>query len=1650
MKKNSKQKNAENNLETGTWSDFIHQYSLQKTLRFALIPQGKTAEHIKKKKLIDSHWTSEGKNIATGEDAERAENYKIAKKLFRKMDQLFIDEALQKNNIQHAIKEEERKVEKEIKKKIAKLKEEKPETPPEELDKLEKEERDKTFLKILENYYELYISGELQKQDDSEDESKTEEGEQVKKKKKEKSPAENLTSQLKTFFDDTASDWKEQYNGYAKEKSETSKIIKEKSIKLITKKNKELLWILLWKIENGDITESFLQETFDKNKEQVLELLHTFDDFTTYFSGFHENRANVYDTKDIKKTSIAHRLFVENIDFFIENMERWKKIQKSLTTQRRKDLKKLDWDFDTKIKEAEKELGFKVKEVFAIKNYVQFFSQGGIDDYNLALGGNSANAGTEKVQGLNEIINQTRQKLEADKKDFPVFHELYKQILSENDNQFIEVFESDEDLFTALQKYQKQILEVKNRNSTGDEKTQNQKTDLPKQIEKDFALLYEDLKTNNRKNGFFLSQKSLQNLSIEVLGRWDDLQHLWYEYVDTLKRENGKPLTKKESELLKKQKALSFAQVEMLIQEAIDRDTENLKTKWQKLLGITEENSSHKNAAENFMEKFIRQSLEQVLQEKDQSENEIEEKKAKSSFALQEVLFPLKKEQELVRLQKIIATQDTKELQKIAAKDHKKAIKFYLDSAQGLYHFLKFFIIKSNVLDNEQNEQAAHSHFQNRLKYLMDELNPLELYNKARNYLTKKDYSTEKIKLNFENSTLADGWDANKEEANTAVLFKKNGLFYLGIMDKKHNDSFKYTQANEIQKEIEPKDKKIKKGKTEEVQNLKEDIELLHLLLASNSNKESYEKMNYKFFPDATKMIPKCSTQLNRVKKHFQNSSKTYDVTSKSFIKPIEISQTIYNLNNKVYGKEKQKKFQKGYLASTNDEKGYRTALTGWINFCKDFLNKYSSTALYDFSSLKEAQEYESLDKFYQEVNQLCYQISFENIPATYIDALVEKGRLYLFQIYNKDFSAYSSGKKNLHTLYWESLFAKENLNDVVIKLNGQAELFYRLASIKNSFVHKENTLLKHKRYAKEWTDLCLELSNKTHYREDLKQLEKEGKIKVNDKNQILYQEKIIGRIVEQGKEIVKDKRFTQDKYLFHCPITLNFKKSDPYYFNDKINQHIAQQKTKHVIGIDRGEKHLLYVTLLDEDGRIIEQRSLNKIDEGYAQNNAKNNNKDKEEYLTDYHAKLDRAEKDRDKARKSWDIIENIKELKAGYLSQVVHLLSKMIIDNNTIVVLENLNMGFKRGRFAVEKQVYQKFERALIEKLNYLVFKEKKEHEAGHPLKAFQLTSKFESFEKLGTQSGILFYTAASYTSKTDPISGYMQTLYHKFHPKNTRDFFASFDSIEFDGKHFYFTYDLKKTVREPKDGFPHKTQWTVCSCVERSYYNTKNKTHSEPKVVSEDLKELFKKFNIELKEDIQTIIADENTDEKFLRSFLKYFNTILNMRVVHPKEEKGSSKNDFISSPVKPYFDSRKIAQFDGEQENKKQLPANGDANGAYNIARKGIILQKKNYFREQIKVLLKAEKLSEKSFGAIKDTTTLQTLFQEWLLWMEFSNTDDKDIFQKKKNKVELTELGKEFFDFAKTLSVSKKDWQNFCQRKKVIKKQEETYEKYNKS
>ncbi len=68
-------------MERNIFEDYTRQYSLSKTLRFSLIPQGKTLEYIEKKGILT-------------EDEERAENYKVVKKMIDEYHKTFMEKAL--------------------------------------------------------------------------------------------------------------------------------------------------------------------------------------------------------------------------------------------------------------------------------------------------------------------------------------------------------------------------------------------------------------------------------------------------------------------------------------------------------------------------------------------------------------------------------------------------------------------------------------------------------------------------------------------------------------------------------------------------------------------------------------------------------------------------------------------------------------------------------------------------------------------------------------------------------------------------------------------------------------------------------------------------------------------------------------------------------------------------------------------------------------------------------------------------------------------------------------------------------------------------------------------------------------------------------------------------------------------------------------------------------------------------------------------------------------------------------------------------------------------------------------------------------------------------------------------------------------------
>lgn len=1326
---------------------FTHQYSLSKTLRFRLKPVAQTLDWIKRNNII-----SHENNQLTGKDAQRATNYTYLKKMLDYMHRLFINESLSR---------------------IA----------PNQHDELQG---------ILSAMYKAFDSNDVPL--DAVYVSLVND--------KTVSVKKGLCDVLTHGFTETIDEWKLRYHDEmipcwqadvaelqakiieqpAKRKHFTNiigkleKKIKTSPLKVATyrdlfTKNEQPLMFLEWLIRTEQILikgEDVGRPNEDHASQQYLvkEIIRSFDGFSTYISGFNENRANVYNLKDFHSTSIIYRCFEQNVLFHFENYRKWIQIEKFLTENTAELLDKgINWV--QALNNIQEELQFSVSEFFAPESFAKFLSQKDINQYNRCIGGVSAKAGASKCQGLNEFINLMRQQLGAKRYQMPNLQILYKQILSKDDKTFVNVFESDADLIEALNDFV--VSEIDNQDA--------------------FLNIFKASISNLVKEAteashlVYLTNDMLPKVSALFGLHWSAI----IEWRQTL-------LSEKQEIAVDKQKYVSVEQLMGWLNTEVEGETFFIRYQVadklaEQRIPVTDFDSGNAVFFELFNAQFEKLSTELVL--------------AKEAYQLLALSYEINKQR---------TEPNNTGFKQVAC------IKALMDSANALSRFIADF----RVLNKDKLPEERADFWYDELQQLVDEFPIFELYNMTRNYLTKKPFSTEKVKLNFENGTLLDGWDRNKETANCGVLFERNGDYYLGVMPKEHNRIFDHDLST----------------------------------LASEGDDITYRKINYKLLPGANKMLPKVFF----AKSNFDTFNPSEEI--------IKIKE------NKLYSKEQ--------IAKHGIDNLHK-----YVDFCKvSLINHPEWGKAFGFTqqSFTPTKDYTSVDQFYREVEHLGYRITFDDIDSVYINEKVENGELYLFQIYNKDFSKAKSkkGTDNLHTIYWKQLFSEDNLANAVYKLNGQAEIFFRPASLEYD---------KQKR-------------QQGHHADELK-----GKF---------------------AYPILKDKRYSEDQFMFHCPITLNMKAEGlSGGMNKKVWSFLQYNSSVNVIGIDRGEKHLLYFSVIDQDGNILEQGSWNTITNTYQNHDGKT-----VERHVPYHQKLDSIEAKRDEARKSWQKIDNIKELKSGYLSHVVHQLAKLIIKHNAIVVLEDLNAGFKRGRFKIEKQVYQKFEKALIDKLNFLVDKQCKDpSEAGHALNAYQLTNKFESFTKLGKQSGILFYVDAAYTSTTDPITGFVKNIYPKYQSvAASQKFWQKFSQFEYIATEDRFELTYEVEVKKAKDDALNKSQWTVSSHVTRSQYD-KNTKSTELFVVTDKIKTTLNAANINF-ENSDLLKQIRANDTKALHSGLIYcVNAIVSMRVTDPAQAKGTDENDFILSPVAPYFDSR-----DGHTE----LPENGDANGAYNIARKGLMV------------------------------------------------------------------------------------------------------------
>lgn len=1084
-------------------------------------------------------------------------------------------------------------------------------------------------------------------------------------------------------------------------------------------------------------------ETIYIEEDQEKSIFDGWKGFTGYFTKFFETRKNFY-AEDGKASAIATRA-QSNFERHLGNVELFNRISGIAN-----------------LSEIEEFTGKTGDNIFTPEGYSSCLLQEGIDEYNDFLGGLSLENG-KKIKGVNEVINEFRQ---GTGEKLPFLKKLDKQILSEKEK-FIDEIEDDKDLLDHLNRYIQ----------SADWRVNS--------VHKLFVKLVNNSSEHNL-SGIFITKEGYNTIS----RRWTSNTEILNESLfDVLKQaKEVKSSDKKEGEY----KYPNFMTLSS-IKDAVEKSSLGVEAFWKPEYYVSNDNPD--GFLEGGQDSWI-QFLQILL-------NEFESLLVRR----EEIVADDGSVQILSAGYNHFSTEITRLINNFKCNDSsKKIIKDYVDEVLHIYQLSKYFAIeKKREWLSEYDDRLDVFYTEPEYGYLKFYEGAYEdivqQYNKIRNYLTKKPYSESKWKLNFENPTLAAGWDRNKEEDNTAVLMRKNGDYYLGIMKKGHNRQFRDSTAH-----------------------------------STNESEEYYEKLVYKLLPDPSKMMPKvCFSQ------------KGLD-----FFKPSEEILDIYE----------NSRFKKG-------ENFEISAMQKLIAFYTEAMSTYEGWQCYDIAKIKKSSEYkENMSEFFADVARAGYKISFEKVNDRYITDNNENGSLYLFRMHNKDFSKSSSGNKNLHSLYFEQLFTDQNSKQgYPLKLNGNAELFYRPRSL-------------------------------------------EAK-----------------REVRKKREVVVKKRYTEDKIFFHVPITLNRASKGNARVNDRINEFLAGNTDINVIGVDRGEKHLIYYSIIDQRGKVIKSKSLNVIN-GY-----------------NYAEELEKRANEREESRRSWQSVDAIKDLKKGYISLVVRELANLIIEHNAILVMEDLNMRFKQIRGGIEKSVYQQLEKGLIEKLSYLVDKKEADPDTpGHVQRGFQLTAPFESFDKMGKQTGVIFYTQASYTSKIDPLTGWRPNLYLKYsNAERAKNDMLLFDNIFFNAKkkRFEFTYDLSKFY--DKADLPRKSIWTVCSSLERVRWERSGKSnqgnYKHYKDLTEQFRELFLKQRVDISSDIKSQVESIQIsgNESFFKGFIYLFSLVCQIRNTQIAED--SEVKDFILSPVEPFFDSRRADEFG------VGFPKDGDENGAYNIARKGLLILNK---------------------------------------------------------------------------------------------------------
>ena len=198
---------------------------------------------------------------------------------------------------------------------------------------------------------------------------------------------------------------------------------------------------------------------------------------------------------------------------------------------------------------------------------------------------------------------------------------------------------------------------------------------------------------------------------------------------------------------------------------------------------------------------------------------------------------------------------------------------------------------------------------------------------------------------------------------------------------------------------------------------------------------------------------------------------------------------------------------------------------------------------------------------------------------------------------------------------------------------------------------------------------------------------------------------------------------------------------------------------------------------------------------------------------------------------------------------------------------------------------------------------------------------------------QNGFLFYIPAWNTSKIDPVTGFVDLLHPRYESvEKSRAFFSKFKSIRYNQDKGWFEFSLDYNDFTTKaEGT--RTKWVLCTNGTRieTYRNPEKNSSWDSREVNltDEFIALFNAYGIQPQGNLKQAIA-ERSEKDFFDKLTHLLSLTLQMR-----NSITGTEVDYMISPVADehgkFYDSRTCGV---------DLPQNADANGAYNIARKGL--------------------------------------------------------------------------------------------------------------